>query len=811
MEAAELPTLDGLGPAVAQLELENAFLTHLLQRVSAASARTAAAGAAAAAAAAEIGREPLLLAERQELCAVEAGAVRREIEALKAAGELERSCAVAAAADCRTHQAAEVGRAVAALLGLLGFPQPDTATAAAMAAASAAAAAAGAAAEQPAAAGNAPEQPASTGSVCSPPSSPAPAAAARLPTAKQLARAQLEGRKIEQLLEELLERQDVAAERLRTRAAMLQAQLAQAEAQLAQRTEQGAAFSRVDFEQLRIEHSQASWSSPIPSLSPAPLCMQAETALAGATAEAISLKAAVAAAQQRLADQRAALNSAAAATAALKKEAGGRDGQLEVLRGEVSKTERERSLLERECARLRQQRGKGSGGGSGAAKAGGGSGTADAGAGLDGASAEQGRFSAATGQTIMDYMRLKQAMAEAQKATSEAGRGVGCLNDLARQACSMRPFILFSMRGLPPPQPSVRLVAAAAVGAAAGGAAGWSLAHWQQRRQQEQQPVVSIPTEEEAAHETKVRRQVDQLVDVMAALQTPVESPLHDAAVIDDVEGARKALAAAPDPREAALAKNTKGHTALLLAAVHGSDQVARLLLEAAPEAATLPCTDAGWLPVHAAAQEGYTDVLKLLLDTVPECAAGETAIGWTAATYATRHGHVAALQLLLSAAPQLASQKDGEGRTCAYHAAETGRLACLGQLLAACPDSAAAVQANGNITPAHTAAANGHAAALELILAAAPATATQQSALGSSPAHFAADEGHVACLHKVLAVAPEAAQKGHAGSLQRILKVAPQASHAQDLKGRTPFDLAKENFNIEAMTVLLTRRSSDK
>lgn len=231
-DAAAAPTLDQLAASVAQLELENAFLTHLLGRVSGASTRSgspaadaAATDSAAAAAADEIGREPLLLAERQELCAVEAGAVRREIEALTAAGELERACAIAAAADCRTHQASEVGRAVSALLGLLGFPQPDTATAAAMAAASAAAAAPAAAAGQPAVAGQVPEQAAGTSSASSSPCPPAPAAAACLPTAKRLARAQLDGRQIERLLEELLERQDVAAERLRTRAAMLQARL----------------------------------------------------------------------------------------------------------------------------------------------------------------------------------------------------------------------------------------------------------------------------------------------------------------------------------------------------------------------------------------------------------------------------------------------------------------------------------------------------------------------------------------------------------------------------------------------------------
>lgn len=335
METLDYSSEDLQGP-VALLELENAFLAQLLQRVWPAGLARSAATAATAdddvaddddAPADEIGREPLLLAEKQELCAVEAGAVRREIEALAAAGELERACAAAAAADCRTHQAAEVGRGVAALLGLLEFPQPDTATAAAMAAASAAALPAAEQAAASAATALAVGQPNSAGSASSPPSLP-PTRTAHLPTAKQLARAQLDGGQIGRLLDELLERQSVAAERLRTRAGMLQAraplggwyavwrrgmaavaggsgaaggrglagsrvgctrlerhgspaplllvlmpssnpsrvplptpaqvQLGKAEAQLAQRAEQGAAFSRVDFEQLRIEHSQAS-------------------------------------------------------------------------------------------------------------------------------------------------------------------------------------------------------------------------------------------------------------------------------------------------------------------------------------------------------------------------------------------------------------------------------------------------------------------------------------------------------------------------------------------------------------------------
>ncbi len=182
-----------------------------------------------------------------------------------------------------------------------------------------------------------------------------------------------------------------------------------------------------------------------------------------------------------------------------------------------------------------------------------------------------------------------------------------------REAFPMRPVAL-SMRGAPVPQPAVqmvpavRVVASAAVGAAAGGAAGWSLARWQQRRQQQQwrqqqQVLASMKSDEESTDEEEEEdeERVDKLTAILQG-SSPSGSPLHDAALLNNAEGARKALAAAANPKDAALAKDERGFTALLLAVLCGSEQVAQVLLEAAPEAAMVPCGDDGWLPVHIVA-----------------------------------------------------------------------------------------------------------------------------------------------------------------------------------------------------------------
>lgn len=122
-----------------------------------------------------------------------------------------------------------------------------------------------------------------------------------------------------------------------------------------------------------------------------------------ATAEAIQLKAQVAAAQQFLADQRAALGEAAGACVALRKQAGARGAQLAQLRAEAARLGRECARVEAECARLRAERG-------GAARSDKTEGGVAAGASPPAASAKS-----AGGDSVLEYMRLKSACAEAER------------------------------------------------------------------------------------------------------------------------------------------------------------------------------------------------------------------------------------------------------------------------------------------------------------------------------------------------------------------------------------------------------------
>lgn len=210
--------------AVALLQLENALLRGLLQRLA---PQALGGGAAAAAdAAADAVRDPLLLAEKAELCAAEANAVRRETERLKAEGELERACAQAAVADARGQAAAETARDQAALLALLGLPaeraapsaadvEPEAATTPAAAVAAPADAAAGEDGTAAAAQLGAPRPLAA-------PVDPAAALPFALSSARQLARADLHGGRLAQWMEDVLARHAAAATRLQMRVQMQQ-------------------------------------------------------------------------------------------------------------------------------------------------------------------------------------------------------------------------------------------------------------------------------------------------------------------------------------------------------------------------------------------------------------------------------------------------------------------------------------------------------------------------------------------------------------------------------------------------------------
>ena len=176
----------------------------------------------------------------------------------------------------------------------------------------------------------------------------------------------------------------------------LQSQLERVEGQLATKAEVGDTLKKVDFDQLRIQHSRA------------------EAAPTAASAEAIALKAQVARAAQLLADQRGALAASAAASEHLRQVARDKEGQAAQLEADAAKVQRECGLLERECQRLReggasrvhQQGAQPSGKGAPAAIA-----AAVAAPVVAVAEAHAGEVT-----TVLDYMRVKSACAEASKA-----------------------------------------------------------------------------------------------------------------------------------------------------------------------------------------------------------------------------------------------------------------------------------------------------------------------------------------------------------------------------------------------------------
>ena len=149
------------------------------------------------------------------------------------------------------------------------------------------------------------------------------------------------------------------------------------------------------------------------------------------------------------------------------------------------------------------------------------------------------------------------------------------------------------------------------------------------------------------------------------------------------------------------------------LAALNGRAAVPKLLLAAAPAAATRTCTymhddgdeDEDWSVMHSAAMGGSTAVIEPLVELQPAMASWASAYGDTPlqATVACSKEHPQAAELLLRAAPQTASTADSEGKV-----------------------------------PLHWAAFNGSAAALDMLLGASPGSALMEDAFGQRPFHSA-------------------------------------------------------------------------
>lgn len=115
---------------------------------------------------------------------------------------------------------------------------------------------------------------------------------------------------------------------------------------------------------------------------------------------------------------------------------------------------------------------------------------------------------------------------------------------------------------------------------------------------------------------------------------------------------------------------NDYGHSSLHVAAMHGSHDIARLLLER--EGVEMDSKDRdGRTPLSWAVEEGYVEVVQMLLEKGAEVdskdSKGRTSLSWAAA-----YGRGEVMQLLFEKGAEVDS-KDSEGRTSLSWAAECG------------------------------------------------------------------------------------------------------------------------------------------
>lgn len=158
--------------------------------------------------------------------------------------------------------------------------------------------------------------------------------------------------------------------------------------------------------------------------------------------------------------------------------------------------------------------------------------------------------------------------------------------------------------------------------------------------------------------------------------------------------------------------KNTRGYTAIHIAAQFGLDVQLTMLIAAG--ANSDPLSKTGWRPIHDAAQYGMAECLKILLDNGALLERADMD-GDTPMHCAALNGHADCLQLLLDAGAKF-DVEDDNGLMPVHFAAQEGNVECLQTLVTAgaVPDCKEIVEGN---TPLHFAAQHGHAECIQFLL----------------------------------------------------------------------------------------------
>ncbi|KAL7570016.1 hypothetical protein ACA910_017060 [Epithemia clementina (nom. ined.)] len=168
---------------------------------------------------------------------------------------------------------------------------------------------------------------------------------------------------------------------------------------------------------------------------------------------------------------------------------------------------------------------------------------------------------------------------------------------------------------------------------------------------------------------------------------------------------------------------------------------IVKTLLTAHPELSRIPSTAEGSLPLHLAASLGDVNVASVLLDHYPEAASKPNAKGKIPLHYAAREGRVDMVRLFMKVAPYTAAIKSKKDKLALHFAAGEGHVAIVQALLSAYPRGASITSKKGKV-PLHFAARWGHIPIALDLLYLFPDGIRTLDMDGSLPLHDAAREG---------------------------------------------------------------------
>ena len=170
---------------------------------------------------------------------------------------------------------------------------------------------------------------------------------------------------------------------------------------------------------------------------------------------------------------------------------------------------------------------------------------------------------------------------------------------------------------------------------------------------------------------------------LLAAAAPPLDSPVADAAELNDVQTVRALLQQGAD----ANAAQPDGLTALHWAALNDSREIAELLLYAG--ATVKPLTRVGgYTPLHLAAQQGHAEIVRTLLGAGanPDLFTGT---GVTAMHFAAQANSAASIAALAERGGDVDAQDSFQGRTPLMFAASRNATEAMRALIAAGADPA--------------------------------------------------------------------------------------------------------------------------